>query len=234
MANTNTNRFGESLSRAKNIINMQKNGTFDSKVRNIRESGKIDTSILNEDYDPLASATLASPKQYVDYNKMPRDVIAQKSQGSKLPKAILESMTENPINTEVDGFGGTVGASVLDTLGLTSEHIGGNGGNDEDDMLLTEIAPTPRQQYVQQPVPQYSVPTQTVDYSIIKMIIEEAVRKNVAALKKTIISESAKNNSNTSDNVKVLKLANDKLQFLTSDGDLYEAKLEFKKNIKNK
>lgn len=221
------NRFGDTLSRAKKLIDMQKNGTFEKTVENVTKSGKVNSSILDENYDPLASV-MAQPSQYSDLSQMTQETIARKGKTSKLPKAILESMIQNPINTSVDGFGDSMGGSVLDALGIDSEQINNNydGVND----IITETNSTPRQQCTQ---PQYSMPTQTIDYSLIKMIIEDAVKKNIASLKKTIINESAKSGS-ADENVKVLKLANNKLQFLTNDGDLYEAKLEFKKNVRNK
>jgi hypothetical protein len=71
----------------------------------------------------------------------------------------------------------------------------------------------------------------SVDYSMIKMIVEESVRKYTSALKKSILSEAKQSQNN--DTLKALKIG-DKFTFVTDNGDLYEAKLTFVKNINKK
>ena len=108
-----------------------------------------------------------------------------------------------------------------------------------ESMIGTPIKPTPshspqraiREQTYSQPVQQMPVVQQTIDYSLIKTIIEDVVKKNNAALKKSILTESK--NMVDSSNLNIMKIG-DKFQFLTDDGNLFEATLTFKKNIKNK
>jgi hypothetical protein len=69
-----------------------------------------------------------------------------------------------------------------------------------------------------------------VDYSMIKMIVEECMRKYVGTLKKTILNES-KTSSNGE--LQAMKIG-DKFSFITKNGDLYEAELKFIKNLNNK
>ena len=87
----------------------------------------------------------------------------------------------------------------------------------------------------QQPQKQIVETTQStnnsnVDYSMIKMIVEECMRKYVGSLKKTILNESK---SNSSDELQAMKIG-DKFSFITKNGDLYEAELKFIKNLNNK
>ena len=63
------------------------------------------------------------------------------------------------------------------------------------------------------------------------MIVEDCMRKYTSALKKSILSES-KINENVG-TLQAMKIG-DKFSFITSNGDLYEAKLTFIKNMNTK
>jgi hypothetical protein len=66
-----------------------------------------------------------------------------------------------------------------------------------------------------------------IDYSMIKMIVEDTIRKYMSAFTKKIINEGK---TGTGDNLKLFRIG-DSFQFLTKDGDLYKAKLTFIKNV---
>lgn len=75
-------------------------------------------------------------------------------------------------------------------------------------------------------------PQQTqINYETIKQIVETTVKKYAVALNKKIINE-IKSNGNISD-LKAMKIGN-KFSFISEDGDIYEAKLTFKGNVKDK
>ncbi len=126
---------------------------------------------------------------------------------SKLPKEILESMQKNPINQ----VGSIATQSILDQLNIVppkKEIV------QEEKKIITETQTS-----------------QNIDYSMIKMIVEDCVKKYTSALKKSIINESKLNENDNS--LKAMKIGN-KFSFITENGDLYEAELKFVKNINRK
>lgn len=128
--------------------------------------------------------------------------------GMKLPKEILESMTTNPIGQT------TPTSSILDELNLAT-----NG----------ELLNQPQQITEQQTVSPMPI-SSTIDYSMIRMICEETMRKYISSLKKSMLNESKNSDSNT---LKAMKIG-DKFSFVTNNGEIYEAKLEYKGNINKK
>ena len=126
---------------------------------------------------------------------------------SKLPKEILESMQKNPINQ----VGSIATPSILDQLNIVppkKEIV------QEEKKIITETQTS-----------------QNIDYSMIKIIVEDCVKKYTSALKKSIINESKLNENDNS--LKAMKIGN-KFSFITENGDLYEAELKFVKNINRK
>jgi hypothetical protein len=132
---------------------------------------------------------------------------------SKLPKEILESFKNKQIDTTPLGFG--TNTSILDEINYKTQ---GQLFNQQK----------PKQQTVTE---QKNIQTQTsnVDYSMIKMIVEDCMKKYTSSLKKSIINES----KNNDDILKAMKIG-DKFSFITNNGDLYEAELKFIKNINKK
>ena len=61
---------------------------------------------------------------------------------------------------------------------------------------------------------------------MIKNIVESAVKKYISSATKKIINE----NTDKGGQLKAMKIG-DKFSFITDNGDIYEAKLTFKKNI---
>lgn len=132
---------------------------------------------------------------------------------SKLPMAIIESFKENPLDNN---------ESILDEIDKKSN---GKLYTEANNIRKKEmIVETPRQQTIQT--------TQNVDYSMIKMIVEDCLRKQLSSIKKTIISEGIGNQNNNLGELKAMKIGN-KFSFITENGDVYEAKLKFIKNIKS-
>ena len=125
---------------------------------------------------------------------------------SKLPREILESFKSNKIESDPLMANNS---SVLD-LALPKEEL-----------VVEERVPQPTER------PQVS---SGVDYSIIKMIVEESVRKYMSSLGKKIITES----KNTSNGLNSMINIDGGFKFLTKNGDIYEAKLVKKGNIHDK
>jgi len=141
--------------------------------------------------------------KYANQNKE-REINEQVMTNSKLPKEILQSFKENKID------------------------IGENKFLDEVVNKTVEEKRVVKQPIVEQ---QSTVGGQQIDYSMIKMIVEECMRKYTSSLKKTILNESKSVNEGNS--LKAMKIG-DKFSFIDDSGNLYEAKLTFVKNISKK
>jgi hypothetical protein len=196
--------------RAKKLIQMDVNGGFKQYEQKARESAEMS---LNEDSIPQYQSQ--PQQQTMSYNQEPLNI----KTNSKLPKEILESFKTKQIDPSPLGYG--VSSSILDEVNYRTQ---GKLYNEETN---TQPQAKPKQQLVEN----VQIPTNAtnVDYSMIKMIVEDCMRKYVSSLKKTIINESKNNN----DELQALKIG-DKFSFITKNGDLFEAELKFIKNLNNK
>ena len=140
---------------------------------------------------------------------------------TKLPKAILDSIKQTPIYDE--------NVSVLDSINFTptTQQIQEdyNYGN-QSTLQEFQYQPQPQyrqvfeQQYLQQPQ------IQTIDYNYIRSIINECIQNNLKQIKEELLKESA---------LKTVRLGSDnKIQLIDNNNNLFESKLEFKKNISKK
>ena len=221
MANVDENisRFMNAKDRARKLIQMDANGTLDEVAYNAKSEGKFS---YNE--EGLVDTTIMEHTNMKDLNQynniQPQDFQINKS---KLPVEILESFKSKQIDTTLlNGGMGKSNGSVLDQLNILT-----NGK-----VLQEETIQKPQQkQIVQETVQVQPQVTSTVDYSMIKMIVEDCMRKYTSALKKQILSES----KTTQDNVtlQAMKIGN-KFSFIDSKGNLYEATLKKIKNINEK
>lgn len=134
------------------------------------------------------------------------------SSASKLPKEILEAFAKDPSALTTNE---SMGLSVMDYMPISKEV-------ERERDVITEAVQQPTQQ------PQRSL---GIDYELVKGIVEGAVKKYVGAYTKKLISEGKQNDGST---LKGIQLKGDKFVFITESGDVYEAKLEYKKNINEK
>lgn len=216
----NMNRFLAIKDKARKIMEMDRSGKLDEIRDNAARSGKLS---MNESIEPVAEMPMNAYPQTPQMSQMPQYIPqAQSMMGvgsSKLPSAILESFKNKQIDTSVMGLSTT--GSVLDRINFNTQGA-----------LFEQTQPKQEVKEVKV-VTEQTQPTisTSVDYSMIKMIVEECMRKYTSALKKTIINES-KTASNEG-TLKAMKVG-DKFSFITDNGDLYEAKLTFIKNINKK
>ena len=210
----NINRFIMAQERAKKIIQMDAHGELNKYKKN---SMHMAESVLS-DNSTTQPITLSQPITQPTSQDM-RTIPSMGSMANKLPKEILESFKTKQINPYQTH---TQQRSILDEVNMMT-----NGELLKQEQ--TVIKP--------QPIVENVLPTQTaannsnIDYSMIKMIVEECVRKYTSSLKKSIMNEAKLNSSN--DDLQALKIG-DKFSFITKNGDLYEAKLTFVKNINKK
>ena len=124
-----------------------------------------------------------------------------------LPKEIVEAFKQNPIgNDPIDASNDEV---------QEVKQIMKNSNNLPTQKVLNEQT------------------TNGVDYGLIKTIIESAVKKYANALNKRIISENKSTAKGNISELKAMKIGN-KFSFISENGDIYEAKLVYKGNIKDK
>ena len=197
----------ENLRRAKQIINMDTNGDLN------RYKGKAKQ--MYENYDMGYEEYNNAVPQMVNENIQPQYVNENTtSSKSKLPKEILESFANNPIDTSM--LGAT--ASVLDRLNLAP--------------MKKEVIAEKREVIKETPQQAPIVANANIDYSMIKMIVEDCMKKYTSALKKSLINESKANDSNAT--LQALKIGN-KFSFIDNSGNVYEATLKKVGNLnKNK
>ena len=144
---------------------------------------------------------------------MPKNTISNNSQpraSQFLPKEITESFKKNPIDNGLYGADETTENNDVKAVRNIIELTNG--------LSSRQIAKEEPQQ------------TQ-INYETIKQIVETTVKKYAVALNKKIINE-IKSNGNISD-LKAMKIG-DKFSFISENGDIYEAKLTFKGNVKDK
>lgn len=216
-------RFAEIKNRAKRIIDMDVNGQLDGiKKKAVSEGrmtyttdGEVDTNIMSAQ-NIQENRTRSEIQEY----SAPQQQFSSTSlQNSKLPKEIIESMVNNPIDTTMLEMPG-VTTSILDQMDyLTNGKILQNE---------KKQAPTRTKKVVTEQVSQVQPSSNNVDYSLIRTIVEDCVKKYTTALKKSVLTEN-KGSSDGSE-LQAMKIGN-KFSFITKNGDLYEAQLKFIKNI---
>lgn len=124
-----------------------------------------------------------------------------------LPKEIVEAFKQNPIGN--------------DPINTSNDEV------QEVKQIMKNSNNLPTQNVINEQT------TNGVDYGLIKTIIESAVKKYANALNKRIISENKSTAKGNISELKAMKIGN-KFSFISENGDIYEAKLIFKGNIKDK
>lgn len=139
---------------------------------------------------------------------------------SGLPKVIQESILNNPLDDNSEYS--LSSSSVLDNF------------VDIPKSKPVKESYVHEQQYTAQPQtpqywqPQYSQPQMMggVDYNYIRMIVNECIQTNLKQIKEEILKESS---------LKTIRLGGEnKIQLIDNKNNLYESKLEYKKNISKK
>lgn len=108
-----------------------------------------------------------------------------------------------------------VGSSVLDAIGVPQQK------SQPKKRVITEQISQPTQQVVT---------NSPIDYSLIKTIVEDCMRKNLTSIKKSLLSEGVTSQNN---DLALMKIG-DNFKFVTKKGDIYEAKLVKIANVNDK
>lgn len=166
--------------------------------------------MINEDYtdnseDRLGAAMDNRMQQFMA--KRQQQPMPTMQTTSSMPKEIIESFSKNYI----DQTAFNPNKSVLDTLGMTGDTL----------QPLVENEQTQRN---------VNSSGGKVDYEIIKGIVEGAVKKYVTALGKKMLTENK--SSINLDEINAIQITDKKIAIVTKEGNLFEGKLKFVKNIK--
>lgn len=207
VSNEALSRFMSSQARARKLIQMDANGSLDGVVNEAKKNGT-----LSYDTEGNVNTTLMEKRneQQPSYSDM--SMIATNNTKSRLPREIIESFAKNNIDTS--GFD-VDGGSILDTI-----------NNMSSGKLYENIEKPKKQQIKENVIAQPS----NIDYSMIRMIVEDCMKKYASSLKKTILNENK--NVDTSSELKAMKIG-EKFSFIAKNGDIYEAKLKKIGNVKN-
>jgi hypothetical protein len=211
MAADTLNNLVKNRENIRRIMRMDSNGQMKTMLESAIKSGRIS-------YDQDGMAVLnqqSSPMQLNEQTGTQANTVVVNEEvmkKSKLPLAVLESFKENPGIPVQSGIP-TPPASVLDGLGLeTLEQLRNENVHQDKETMVTE--------------------SHTIDYSLLRTIINEAVQENVkkyvSSMCKKLISEGV--GSGQDNMVQAVKIGN-KFSFITENGDVYEATLQYKTNI---
>ena len=173
MANIEENsaRFLSNQDSIRRLMKMDSNGKMSQLVNDARTSGKL--SMSDDGMPTVASSPSVGGGQHLTEAQIPNKPMPQYTapigkRNSKLPMEIIESFNTTQIDTSVLGLG--TSGSILDRINFNT-----NG------QLFKE---TPQQQVIAESKPEVKVITEqapvvtsSVDYSMIKMIVEECMRK---------------------------------------------------------
>lgn len=197
---------------------------------------KINNSYVDNNYNPI-NEEQSYQQQYYSQASNGNSYI---DSSNKLPKSILESIKSNPIQE----FNSTNGLSVLDSIlpsnlpntssQQSNTYVDNDYMQEEKEIPTTEelIARSrylneKKQNYKQQLYQQPSQQSINIDYSLIRMMIEECISKEIRSLKKSLITEGKSGVSSG----EVILMAGDTIKFINKKGDVYEGIVKKTKHI---
>ena len=166
---------------------------------------------INESYEDNSEERLYAAmddkmKQYSQSKQQQYPIQSQTpSQINKgLPREILESFSNNYIDQSVFD----PNRPILDRIGVTDNNV----------------------KTVQENVTNQVQTNSKIDYELIKSIVESSVKKYVNAWGKKMLTENK--TVNNLDEINAIQITDKKIAIVTKNGNLFEGKLMFIKNIK--
>lgn len=211
------NLLAKSLARATQLMNNPSfNAAVEAKAGNFAAANKIKGtmgggSIPNASAIEAQLGLVASAPVQQQYNQgiTAPSITNESILNSKLAPSLKESFMQIPPQSAIAGSG--------------------QGSGSQIEQIINGIAPQAQQQSVHQITEQRMQPVNVqsngaIDYSIIKMLIDESISRNLESIKQSLINENT---------VRAFKLGDGKIQFLDRKGNLYEGELKLKKKAEN-
>lgn len=204
------NRLSGILKNSKNVMDKSKMPAQNKKVfeGSTRANGFSDSDYDLDDEKPMPNLTEDYYARMTGTSSGSNgDIFEFDESGmnnSKLPKAVLEVMKE----------------SRKDRLSLHNA-----ASNSLPQELINEVnGKKQNKQKIQETV--VSSVGNNVDYSLIKTIVEDCMKKYVGSLKKTLMTE------NKGNSLELMTQQGNTFRFVTADGKLFEGKLTYKGKVK--
>ncbi len=211
MAITET-ELSKALSRASLLMSSEGQKQIDA-------ASKQTNNRISRDVDYQDKIMSQGTKSYTN-----ESVQIHRNSNCKLPKVIQESILNNPISNTINEY--STESSILDSISYnnpqqTYQHT-------QESYLFRESTSNPNE-YQQHNINTYQNMPQSntsIDYNYIRSIINECVQTNLQKIKEEILKESS---------LKTIRLSNEnKIQLIDNKNNLFESKLEFRKNISKK
>lgn len=138
----------------------------------------------------------------------------------KLPQSIIESIMKNPLTD----------MSVDPQMDSFTENLGESLGISQSANIIEQLD---KYDEKKNKIIKETSGTSSVDYEIIKMIVEQAIDKKIETLKQTLVLNENKNLNTSASNIKTMQFG-DKFLFLDSDDNVYECVMQYKGKRKKK
>ena len=201
------NKLMQGLEKAQQLMKVTQTSAFNKYAS---DKGR-DGSLMSEDFSIDDYVTSSNHNQNLS--------ISQNVPNKGLPQAIYESIMENPLNPNND--------NALDEL-FSHGKIKKLNNNEQKKTYSDYVNEEKivQNQSQNQPI---QVTGGNIDYSLIKLIIEDVIEKKLDDIKSKILNESV----NKQPSIASIRFNGNKFHFLTNNGDVYEADLKYIKNIKD-
>lgn len=216
-------KLQNAMSKAKKLMQLESNGTLD-KIAAAHKDG-INATLTDPSGEMLTEGLMTTSRNRQTTAPIPtRQQMGQNA--SNMPKAILEEFMSNPIDDSAlyaalgeqgDGRSLSFLTEGMDAVQPTQTVV-------PPQNVRQIVNEGMGQQYVQQPQVM-----QSIDYPMIRTIVEEIVRKYAVSLNKKIMNES-KQETNEINTISLGK----SFKFLAKNGDLYECTMKKVGNINDK
>ena len=213
------------LTKAKRLVDASSSPEFDKYAKKLHEGGYMDMQDVPMSPTPYPMDGQMVQSRPIGNVNAPIDA-STINRKTKLPKAIIESIMNNPLVVEDPEE-----VRMRDFTNRLVEKVnpGGNQSKPKFSEVLNESAGQGNQAQQQQAASSNG----TVDYSLIKTIVEETVRKYMGALQKKLMTEGKETGNGSGRSASLMTIGKN-IRFMDDDGNLYEAQLKYIKNVKKK
>lgn len=202
------------MSRASKLMRLESNGSLDK----IAKAHKDDINLSLDPTNNITTESMVTTQN--NRSAMAPQIGGQMSASAmNVPSVIRESFMKNPIDDSA-----LYTASLGDGMDVSflTEKVGNK-------QIRQQVNPEQIRQIVSENTHQTQMPSQSIDYPMIRTIVEEIVRKYTASLSKKMLNESKQDNNE----INTIMLGKG-FKFLDSKGNLYECTMKKIGNLNDK